>query len=113
MTNELKKTVQVLSENGYDPTLVDARLIKPLDPECYRKLFESHKVIVTLEDNTLVGGFGSAIGEMLMDFGITDKRLIRFGLPDNFVEQGEIPALYKLLKIDGESVAKQILEKIQ
>ncbi|SHK75852.1 1-deoxy-D-xylulose-5-phosphate synthase [Fibrobacter sp. UWEL] len=113
MTNELKKTAQVLSENGYDPTLVDARLIKPLDPECYRSLFESHKVIVTLEDNTLVGGFGSAIGEMLMDFGITDKRLIRFGLPDNFVEQGEIPALYKLLKIDGESVAKQILEKIQ
>lgn len=112
MTNELKKTAEVLRENGYSPTLVDARIIKPLDTECYRKLFESHKVIVTLEDNTLVGGFGSAVGELLMDLGITDKRLLRFGLPDRFVEQGEIPALYKLLNIDGESVAKQIMEKL-
>ena len=113
MTNELKKTAESLREKGYDPTLVDARFIKPLDPQCYRSLFESHKVIVTLEDNTLVGGYGSAVGEMLLDFGITDKRLLRFGLPDEFVEQGEIPSLYKLLKIDGESVAQQILEKIK
>lgn len=83
-----------------------------MDEECYRALFESHKTIVTLEDNTLVGGFGSAIGELLMDLGITDKRLLRFGLPDKFVEQGEISALYKLLNIDGESVAKQIMEKL-
>lgn len=112
MTNELKKTAAVLRENGYNPTLVDARIIKPLDVECYRGLFESHKTIVTLEDNTLVGGFGSAIGELLMDLGITDKRLLRFGLPDKFVEQGEISALYKLLNIDGESVAKPIMEKL-
>ncbi|MCQ2102173.1 MAG: 1-deoxy-D-xylulose-5-phosphate synthase [Fibrobacter sp.] len=112
MTNELKKTAAVLRENGYNPTLVDARIIKPLDVECYRGLFEGHKTIVTLEDNTLVGGFGSAIGELLMDLGITDKRLLRFGLPDKFVEQGEIPALFKLLNIDGESVAKQIMEKL-
>ncbi len=113
MTNQLKKTAQVLRENGYNPTLVDARVIKPLDQECYRNLLSSHKVIVTLEDNTLVGGYGSAVGELLLDLGYTDKRLLRFGLPDNFVEQGDISALYKLLKIDGESVAKQILDKIR
>ena len=42
MTNELKKTAAVLRENGYNPTLVDARFIKPLDQECYRSLFDSH-----------------------------------------------------------------------
>lgn len=112
MTNELKKTAKILQANGYTPTLVDARIIKPLATETYCKLFDAHKTIVTLEDNTLVGGFGSAIGELLLDLGYTDKRLLRFGLPDNFVEQGEISALYKLLKIDGESVAKQIMEKL-
>lgn len=112
MTNELKKTAKVLRENGMNPTLVDARIVKPLDTETYRGLFDSHKVIVTLEDNTLVGGYGSAVAELLMDLGYTDKRLMRFGLPDHFVEQGEISALYKLLKIDGESVAKQIMEKL-
>ena len=69
MTNELKKTASVLRENGYNPTLVDARFIKPLDQECYRQLFEKHNVIVTLEDNTRVGGYGSAIAELLSDLG--------------------------------------------
>ena len=112
MTNELKKTAAVLRENGKNATVVDARIIKPLDTEAYRKLFDAHKTIVTLEDNTLVGGFGSAVAELIADLGYTDKRLLRFGLPDHFVEQGEIPALFKLLKIDGESVAKQIMEKV-
>ena len=112
MTNELKKTAEVLRAAGHKPTLVDARVIRPLDTEFYRSLFDSHEVIVTLEDNTLVGGYGSAVGELLMDLGYSSKRLMRFGLPDHFVEQGEIPALFKLLKIDGESVAKQIMEKL-
>ena len=112
MTNELRKTEKVLRENGYKPTLVDARIIKPLDQPSYRKLFDEHKIIVTLEDNTLVGGYGSAVGELLMDMGYTDKRLLRFGLPDSFVAQGEIRALYNLLKIDGESIAKQVMEKL-
>ncbi|WP_297698160.1 1-deoxy-D-xylulose-5-phosphate synthase [uncultured Fibrobacter sp.] len=112
MTNELKKTAAVLRENGKSATVVDARIIKPLDTESYRKLFDAHKTIVTLEDNTLVGGFGSAVAELIADLGLEGKRLLRFGLPDHFVEQGEIPALFKLLKIDGESVAKQIMEKV-
>jgi 1-deoxy-D-xylulose-5-phosphate synthase len=112
MTNELKKTAEVLRAAGHKPTLVDARVVRPLDTESYRSLFDSHDIIVTLEDNTLVGGYGSAVGELLMDLGYNSKRLMRFGLPDHFVEQGEIPALFKLLKIDGESVAKQIMEKL-
>lgn len=112
MTNELKVSAKVLRENGYNPTLVDARFIKPLDRECYRSLIDNHKVIVTLEDNTLVGGYGSAVAELLVDFGYTDKKLLRFGLPDKFVEQGNIKDLYKMLEIDGESVAKRIMEKL-
>ena len=112
MTNELKKTSKILKEHGYNPTLVDARFIKPLDEECYRGLFENHKVVVTLEDNTRIGGYGSAVMELMQDLGFTDKKLFRFGLPDHFVEQGDIPSLYKLLKIDGESVANQLMEKL-
>jgi 1-deoxy-D-xylulose-5-phosphate synthase len=112
MTNELKKTAEILKGKGYNPTLVDARIIKPLDAECYRSLFENHKVIVTLEDNTRIGGYGSAVMELMADLGFTDKKLIRFGLPDHFVEQGNIPDLYKLLKIDGESVAEQLMERL-
>jgi 1-deoxy-D-xylulose-5-phosphate synthase len=112
MTNELKKTAKILREHGHNPTLVDARLVKPLDTECYRGLFESHDTIVTLEDNTLIGGFGSAVMELAADLGYSGKKFLRFGIPDSFVEQGEIKNLYKLLKIDGESVAEQLMEKL-
>mgnify|MGYP006779599701 FL=1 len=110
MLQELKKTSAILKEHGKKPTLVNARFIKPLDTEAYRELFEKHSVIVSLEDNTLVGGYGSAIAEMLADFGFKNKTLLRMGLPDAFVEHGEVSNLYKQLKIDGESVAAKIME---
>ena len=109
MLEELKKTAAILKEQGKKPTLVDARFIKPLDTEAYKKLFEKHSVVVTLEDNTLIGGYGSAISEMITDMNMNHIKLYRFGLPDSFVEQGNIADLYKLLKIDGESIAQKIL----
>ncbi len=111
MLQELKKTASVLRAHGKNPTLVDARFIKPLDTAAYVELFKAHSTIVTLEDNTLVGGFGGAVAEMLTDSGLTDKKLYRFGLPDAFVEHGNISDLYKQLKIDGESIAEKLLGK--
>jgi 1-deoxy-D-xylulose-5-phosphate synthase len=50
--------------------------------------------------------------ELAADLGYSGKKFLRFGIPDSFVEQGEIKNLYKLLKIDGESVAEQLMEKL-
>lgn len=110
MLQELKKTASILRAQGKNPTLVDARFIKPLDEKVYEDLLERHSVVVTLEDNTLVGGYGSAIAEFMSDKGYTSHKLLRFGLPDNFVEHGNINDLYKQLKIDGESVAQKLME---
>jgi 1-deoxy-D-xylulose-5-phosphate synthase len=112
MLHELKKTAVILREHGIIPTVVDARFIKPLDVEGYHKLFESHKVVVTLEDNSIVGGYGSAIAELLTDNGFVNHRLFRFGLPDGFVEQGQVKDLYQMLGIDGKSIANKLLENL-
>lgn len=112
MLHELKKTAEILREHGIIPTVVDARFIKPLDVEGYHKLFESHKVVVTLEDNSIVGGYGSAIAELLTDIGFVNHRLFRFGLPDGFVEQGQVKDLYQMLGIDGKSIANKLLENL-
>lgn len=112
MLQELKKTAALLRAQGKNPTLVDARFIKPLDENAYSELFKTHSIVVTLEDNTLVGGYGSAIAELMSDKGLASHRLFRFGLPDDFVEHGDVNDLYKLLKIDGESVAKTLMEVI-
>lgn len=112
MLHELKKTATILRAQGKNPTLVDARFIKPFDENAYAELFKTHSIVVTLEDNTLVGGYGSAIAEFMSDKGFASHRLFRFGLPDDFVEHGDVNDLYKLLKIDGESVAKTLMEVI-
>lgn len=112
MLHEFEKTAKILAEHGFDPTLVDAKFVKPLDKEDYRNLFKTHKTIVTLEDNTIVGGFGSEIAELLADLDLEDHRLIRFGLPDAFVEHGKIPDLYQKLGIDGISIANKLLKDL-
>lgn len=110
MLQELKKTASILRTQGKNPTLVDARFIKPLDENAYEELLKMHSVVVTLEDNTLIGGYGSAIAELMSDKGYTSHKLLRFGLPDDFVEHGNVNDLYKQLKIDGESVAQKLME---
>ena len=112
MLHELEKTAKILAEHGFNPTLVDAKFVKPLDKEGYRNLFQSHHTIVTLENNSIVGGFGSEIAELLADMDFHDKKLIRFGLPDAFVEHGKIPDLYRMLGIDGTSIANKLLKDL-
>ncbi len=112
MLHELEKTAKILAEHGFDPTLVDARFVKPLDKEDYRNLFSTHRTIVTLEDNTVIGGYGSEIAELLADMDFENHRLFRFGLPDAFVEHGKIPDLYRMLGIDGTSIANKLLKEL-
>jgi 1-deoxy-D-xylulose-5-phosphate synthase len=86
--------------------------VKPLDTEAYKALIAAHKTVITLEDNVLPGGFGAGLGELILDAGL-NTRLLRYGLPDGFVEHGEIPQLLKELGIDGESLAEKILKQLE
>jgi len=99
----------VLEKNGIKPTIIDARFVKPLDIEAYRELFSEHKVVATVEDNSIAGGFGSAIAEILAEMK-NPPRLVRIGLPDAFVGQGEIDELREELGFSGNGIAARILE---
>ena len=78
-----------------DPTVADARFAKPLDEELIERLAAEHDVLVTVEENVLAGGFGSAVLEHLADRDLLrDTRVLRFGLPDRYVTHGK-PALLR------------------
>jgi 1-deoxy-D-xylulose-5-phosphate synthase len=99
----------LLEKSGVTPTLVNARFVKPLDEECYRSLFSTHSHIVTLEGNTLAGGFGSALLELAHRLDLPRvPRFLRIGLPDEFVAHGEMSVLINDLKLDSQSVATRI-----
>ena len=75
---------QTLREEGIDVTVVNARFVRPLDVGCIDALSRTHRAIVTIEEHSLAGGFGSAVLEALNDLGRSVK-VVRLGIPDAFV----------------------------
>ena len=106
------KAAEILAEQGIEATLVNMRFVKPLDEERLLQLGTDKKLLVTLEENVLAGGFGSAVAEFLLDKGLP-ARLLRCGLPDAFVEQGSRKELLELVGLTPEAVAAKILARLQ
>lgn len=75
----------LLRADGMSPTVVDARFVKPLDTKLLDELAATHSLLITIEENVLAGGFGSAVLEHVGNA----VRVVRFGLPDRFVAQGD------------------------
>ncbi|WP_199741410.1 1-deoxy-D-xylulose-5-phosphate synthase [Prevotella sp. OH937_COT-195] len=85
----------------------DMRFVKPLDEEILDEVGRRFKRVVTIEDGSRNGGFGSAVLEWLADHGYT-PHLTRLGLPDFFVEHGTVPELQRVAGIDAESIRKAV-----
>jgi 1-deoxy-D-xylulose-5-phosphate synthase len=89
-------------------TLVDMRFVKPLDAELLNKLAQTHKQFVTIEENSIAGGAGSAVNEYLMSKNL-NRSILNIGLPDTFIEQGSQHEIYQLLQLDPEGIEAQII----
>jgi len=97
-----------LTQLGYNPTLVDARFAKPLNIEFYTQLFSTHHHIITMENNTITGGFGSAVLELAHTLDIELPKFLRIGLPDEFVCHGDNQLIFRELKLDKDSLTERI-----
>ena len=102
----------ILGEHGHQVTVADGRFAKPLDEELIQRLGREHELIVTVEENVLPGGFGSAVLEHLED-AFTDPqsraRVVRVGLPDRYVTHGKPALLREEVGFTGEVVADRVL----
>ena len=104
----------LLSEaHGLDATVADARFAKPLDTGLVERLAADHDVIVTVEENVLAGGFGSAVLEELADRDLLGgTRVLRLGLPDRFVTHGKPALLREEVGLTPEAVAERVAEAV-
>jgi 1-deoxy-D-xylulose-5-phosphate synthase len=100
---------RMLMEKGIDITVVNARFVKPLDEDLIIKVVENHQIVITVEDHTEVGGFGSAILELLVDKGVNTKNIRKMGIPDRFIEQGSRDFILKTLNLDAEGIYKNFI----
>ena len=99
------EAAQRLGVEGVSATVVNMRFIKPLDEELIKQIASTHQAILTVEENALQGGFGSAVAEFLIAEGlICDLSLASVGIPDEFVEQGSPEILRKLYGLDAEGI---------
>lgn len=95
-------------EHGIGVTVVNARFVKPLDEALILELANKHGRIVTLEENSLLGGFGTAILELLEQHGLTGVPVLRLGYPDRYIPQGEQNELRALLGLDPAGIAASV-----
>ncbi|HQH22202.1 MAG TPA: 1-deoxy-D-xylulose-5-phosphate synthase [Thermoleophilia bacterium] len=96
-----REAAQLMAAEGAAPTVVDARFVKPLDTGLLQRLAAAHRRLVTVEENTLTGGFGSAVMEALGP-GVD---VVRVGLPDAFVPQGERTRVLADVGLTAQAVA--------
>ncbi|MCD6525457.1 MAG: 1-deoxy-D-xylulose-5-phosphate synthase [Desulfuromonas sp.] len=101
------KAAQLLAKQGINLAVVDARFLKPLDTELLTTEAKRTGKLITLEENILAGGFGSAVMELLEQHQLY-PRIMRLGLPDQFIEQGSQEELLKIHQLDTDSIVKRI-----
>lgn len=100
---------KMLMEDGENPTLVNARFVKPLDEKLLSQLAEQHKLFVTMEENVAAGGFGSQVADYMRRMH-PEVRVLTIALPDSFIEHGNPEKLKEKAGIDGVSVYRKIKE---
>ncbi len=98
-----------LKEAGYASSLINARFAKPLDEEALGEITANHRLIVTMEENVINGGFGEHITRFYNECG-SSITVLTIAIPDAYVEHGNVDILRKELGIDAASVTERVLE---
>lgn len=103
--------IEKLKKEGIKPAHYDMRFVKPLDKELLFEIFKKFNKIITVEDNSIIGGFGSAILEFKNENNL-DAEIIILGIPDKFIEHGTQQELYEICGYDTNSIIKTVKKMI-
>jgi transketolase len=113
MLPEATLAAHQLNENGISAEVVSFHTVKPLDEDCLRNAFAKFRLVATLEEHSLIGGFGAAVSEWLVDTETPHKKFLRFGTPDSFFKKsGEQEYAREVLGLTGHQIAEKILHAL-
>jgi 1-deoxy-D-xylulose-5-phosphate synthase len=102
-----------LEKYGIQTKVINARFIKPLDEKMLRSLLHNQIPILTIEEAILQGGFGSSVLEFACDNGYTDHEIKRMGIPDRFIEHGDVKNLLHEVGLTSDNIVQTIKNEIQ
>ena len=108
MFEEAEKTRRAIKKIGYNCSLINARFVKPLDGEMIDELSKTHRLIVTIEENILCGGFGERVSDYVLKNHIP-VQVLSLALPDDYIEHGSVDLLRREVLLDADSMTKRIV----
>ena len=101
-----------VTHEGLDVGVVNCRFVKPIDRETILHAIDGSSLVVTIEEAALMGGFGSAVLETVADAGRDVRKVVRLGVPDQFIEHGERDGLLRDLRLDVDGIVETCRRKI-
>jgi 1-deoxy-D-xylulose-5-phosphate synthase len=114
MVPEAMAAADILAKAGLSTEVVDMRFIKPLDVDLLGAVWSRHRLVVTVEENSLAGGFGAAVLEWAVQSGVTRRpQVLNLGIPDAFQEHASRSELLDDLGLTGKGVARRIQEVLE
>ncbi|MFZ4860045.1 MAG: 1-deoxy-D-xylulose-5-phosphate synthase, partial [Desulfuromonadaceae bacterium] len=108
MVYPVLEAAAALDEEGLSLAVINARFVKPLDETLIIALAEKHRILITIEENSLQGGFGTAVLELLEQRGVYGIQVLRLGYPDAYIPQGEQHELRAMLGLDSSGITRSI-----
>lgn len=109
--NLVKEAITKLDALNISAAHFDMRFVKPIDEEILHQVFDAFKIVITVEDGVIAGGFGSAVLEFMADNNYNSK-VKRLGIPDSFIEHGTTADLYKECGFDADSIVSTVQELV-
>lgn len=111
MVRTAESVREQLKKKGYQVSLINARFVKPIDEEAVLKAGRSHQLLVTMEENVTIGGYGEKVLEC-MERNQVGADYLNISIPDAYVEHGNVELLKKEIGIDADSITARICEKL-
>ena len=108
MMETAEQVWKILKEKGYACSLINSRFVKPMDTAVLEEMSEGHQLFVTIEEATVFGGYGANVMKYVSEQNMAVK-VLNLGVPDIFVEHGNISQLRKLIGLDSESIVEKIV----
>jgi transketolase len=113
MLPEVIDAAKKLAEKGISAEVVSFHTVKPLDEACLKRAFSKFKLVATIEEHSLIGGFGAAVSEWLTDSKTSNQNFIRFGTPDAFFKKsGEQEYAREMLGLSAHQIADKIIHAL-
>jgi len=113
MVHPSLEAAERLAKDRIETTVVNARFVKPLDTPLLLALARTKRLIVTVEEAYLAGGFGSAVMELLEENGLQDKvRVVRMGIPDRLITHGDAKLLLAKYGLDADGIYNRVKESV-